>query len=79
MENLDRSPQPELGGERAEAPDDASIRAVVRKLPAGPRAAKVHAEHGSAQDAVCDGDFRQLYAPAKSLIELRARFGRRPP
>lgn len=51
-------------------------RAVVRELPAGLRAVKVQAEDGTTEYAICDEQLRPLYQPAKSLDELRRRFGR---
>jgi hypothetical protein len=59
--------------------EPSGIRAVVRELPAGLRAVKVEAEDGTVEYAVCDAELRPLYAPAKSLVELRRRFGRRAP
>jgi hypothetical protein len=59
-----------------EAPS--GVRAVVRELSAGLRAVKVEADDGSVVYAICDEYLRPLYQAAKSLRELRQRFGHKP-
>jgi len=59
--------------------ESSGMRAVVRELPAGLRAVKVQAADGGVEYAVCDQQLQPLYAPAKTLVELRKRFGRPPP
>jgi hypothetical protein len=55
--------------------EPSGVRAVAHDLGSGLRAVKVQADDGSVEYAVCDSENRQLYRPAKSLAELRDRFG----
>jgi len=47
---------------------------VTAKLGIGIRAVKLR-EQGVVSYAICDDSFFVLYAPARSIAELRARFG----
>jgi hypothetical protein len=60
------------------AEEPSGTHAVVRALPAGLRAMKVLTEEGTTEYAICDAQLRPLYRPAKSLDELRKRFGPLP-
>jgi hypothetical protein len=51
-------------------------KALVVMLAPGVRAVKMLARTGTVEYAICDDDLRPLYVAAKSLDELRARFGR---
>ena len=50
------------------------VRAIVR-LPTGIHAVKMLQEDGSVEYMICDERMEPLYGPAKTLDELRARFG----
>jgi hypothetical protein len=58
----------------AESPSGES--ALIIALPRGLRAVKTLADDGAVEYVVCDDQFEPLYAPAKTLDELRRRFVR---
>ena len=60
------------GFERAESPT--STRVVIQ-LGRGLRAVKVRNIDGSVEYAICDDHYQPLYHAAKTLDELRQRFG----
>lgn len=62
----------EFGFGVAEHPS--GVRAVVRELRPGLRAVKVEAEDGSVEYAICEDNLRPVYAPARTLEELKRRF-----
>ncbi len=51
------------------------VRIVLRELRAGLRAVKVRRADGTIEYEVCDEELRPVYSPARSLPELRRRFG----
>jgi hypothetical protein len=49
-------------------------RALIMPLSQGLRAVKMIADDGAVEYVVCDDEFEPLYAPARTLDELRRRF-----
>lgn len=56
-------------------PAKTGVRVVLRHLSRGLRAVKVYCDDGTIEYVICDEHLQPLYGAAKSLDELRVRFG----